>query len=670
MCGIAGFMDLTHRMRAEALRAQVAQMGAALRHRGPDDSGVWCDETQGVALAHRRLAILDLSLAGHQPMLSSCGRYVLVLNGEIYNFRSLRQELERATAIAWRGHSDTEVLLAAIQQWGLAVALQKTVGMFALALWDRAQRTLTLARDRLGEKPLYYGAIHQTVLFASELKAFRAYPHFPAEINRNVMSLYLRHSYIPAPYTIFQGVYKLMPGCLITFHDQAGIAPFPVPDGNLTAPPQGCPVSYWSYADAAQRGLRTPFEGSLDDAAAQLERLLSQALQGQMLADVPVGAFLSGGIDSSTIVALMQVSHRQAVKTFSIGFFDPRLNEAEEARAVAKYLGTEHTDLYVTERDALDVIPHLPNMYDEPFADSSQIPTYLLSKLTREHVTVSLSGDGGDELFGGYDRYRHGARFWRLTRWMPSSARQIVSRLLLAVPEDFFHIRANWVARFFQAPDCLPLKVVKNFQKLAVAFGAAESAACYQCLRSHWQRPGVLLADATAQEPPYLFTSPRADDFTFPPASFLWQMMWFDTLSYLPDDLLVKVDRAAMAVSLETRIPFLDHRLVEFAASLPLAMKYQRGVGKKVLRRVLDRSVPRALMERPKKGFGVPLAAWLRGALRPWAEALLDRERLQREGIFQPEIIRQKWDVHLAGQADWHDELWDILMFQAWLEKY
>ncbi|MGH8579192.1 MAG: asparagine synthase (glutamine-hydrolyzing) [Gammaproteobacteria bacterium] len=659
MCGLAGFVNAESASPPEEMSAVAREMANRLNHRGPDDFGVWVDSATGVALGHRRLSILDLSPQGHQPMLSACGRYVIVFNGEIYNHQELRQELECSffphpfpvtrVGATWRGHSDTEVMLAAIRRWGLEAAIGKFVGMFAFVFWDRENRTLTLARDRLGEKPLYYGWQGDVFLFASELKALRAYPGFRAEISRDALALFLRHNYIPAPYTIYRGIYKLPPGTFLPVsREDRGVAP----------------VSYWSAREVVEQGQRCPFQGSEAEAAGELERLLRQAIAGQMVADVPLGAFLSGGIDSSAVVALMQAQSPRPVRTFSIGFWEKGYNEAEHAKAVARHLETEHTDLYVREEEALAVIPQLPELYDEPFADSSQIPTYLVSKLARQHVTVSLSGDGSDELFGGYNRYFWASNIWRKLGWLPAPMRLALAALLIRVrPQEWSSVFRRFQCflpgrwRYANAGDKL--------HKLADVLAVKTPEEIYYQLVSHWEKPAQVVVNG--QEPRTVLTD--STGWAQLP-DFAHRMMYLDLVSYLPGDLLVKVDRAAMQVSLETRVPYLDHRVVEFAWRLPLTTKIRNGHGKRLLRRVLYRYVPEGLIERPKMGFGVPLDVWLRGALRPWAEGLLDEQRLAGEGFFNPVPIRQKWAEHLGGSRNWAYHLWDVLMFQAWLEHW
>ncbi|MEW9624792.1 asparagine synthase (glutamine-hydrolyzing) [Rhodanobacter geophilus] len=649
MCGLAGFWQL-HGGARDALLEQVQSMSARLRHRGPDDSGAWCDESAGIVLAHRRLSILDLSPAGHQPMLSACGRYVLVFNGEIYNHPDLRQRLlAEGAAIAWRGHSDTETLLACFLAWGVERTLQACVGMFAFALWDRQQRALTLARDRLGEKPLYYAWQGDTLLFGSELKALKAHAAFRAGVDRDALALLLRHDCIPAPYSICRGVFKLRPGHLLRI--------------TADAPRSAQAAAYWRYNDAVEAGLADPLRCSDAEAADALEQQLGTSIGAQMLADVPLGAFLSGGIDSSTVVALMQARSQRPIKTFTMGFGETGYDEATHAKAVARHLGTEHTELYVRPEDALAVIPRLPSIYCEPFSDSSQIPTFLISQLTRREVTVALSGDGGDELFGGYNRYLGARTAWERMQRLPSFVRHASAGMLRALSPT------AWDRWFERARPLLPKRwhlatPGDKAQKLADVLPLSSGHAFFLHLASQWKNPdGVVIG---AHEPATLLTDPA----TWPDTGNLAQwMMAMDAQSYLPDDILAKVDRAAMANSLETRVPMLDHRVVELAWRLPLHQKIRDGEGKWLLRQVLYRHVPRELTERPKMGFGIPLDSWLRGPLRDWAEALLDENRLRREGYFHPAPIRRKWKEHLGGRRNWQHPLWSVLMFQAWLDE-
>jgi asparagine synthase (glutamine-hydrolysing) len=648
MCGLVGYIV----RGSQVMRAAdaLSGMSTCLAHRGPDDAGEWIDPDAGVALGHRRLAIVDLSPAGHQPMHSADGRLVVAFNGEIYNHLDLREELAAAGhAPAWRGHSDTETLLAALGAWGVEATLKRCVGMFALALWDRQARTLTLARDRMGEKPLYYGWQGDVFMFASELKALRAHPAFRGEVDRDVLSLYLRHGYVPSPYSIYRGINKLQPGAFLTLAatDTAGVPP------RLTF--------YWRLADAATCGIRE----DLDDhgALVELEAAMRRSIRGQMVADVPLGAFLSGGIDSSAVVALMQAESSRPVRTFTIGFHEEGYDEAEHARAVAAHLGCEHTELYVTPEQAMAVVPRLPHLYDEPFADSSQIPTFLVAQLARQHVTVSLSGDGGDELFGGYNRYHWAPKVWRSCRHVPHGLRTMTCRLASAVSPG------TWNDMFKKASFALPARLrYRNagdkLHKLAGVLGARLPEDIYVSLVSQWRRPGDLVPASV--EPPTAVTQ-RSLWPSLP--SFEARMMYLDQMTYLPDDILVKVDRAAMGVSLETRVPMLDHRLVEFAWQLPMRMKIRNGQGKWLLRKLLYRHVPQEMIERPKMGFGVPLDAWLRGPLREWAGALLDRQRLTAEGYFDPGIIDNAWQEHLSGRRNRAYDLWAILMFQSWLER-
>lgn len=652
MCGLTGFWGPP--LAADEAQAIACRMAETIAHRGPDDAGVWVDALAGVALAHRRLAVLDLSPAGHQPMLSASGRYVIVFNGEIYNHLQLRRELEAGGAAPpWRGHSDTETLLAAFESWGIEATLKRAVGMFAIALWDRETRTLTLARDRLGEKPLYYGWVNGALVFGSELKALRAYPGFDNPIERRALTLFMRHNYVPAPWSIYQRIFKQPPGSFTRFCADS-LAEGVGRPGNFQ--------SYWSLCEAAEQGLRAPFSGSEEEARAELEHLLHQSIAGQRVADVPLGAFLSGGIDSSTVVALMQAQSGRPVRTFTIGFHEGEYNEAEHAQAVARHLGTEHAELYVTPEVALAVIPRLPVLYDEPFADSSQIPTSLVAQLARPHVTVALSGDGGDELFGGYNRYFWAQRLWRMITRLPRPLRGAASAgIRVFGPSD-------WNRVFHMARPLLPARLRyphlgDKLHKLAAILNAGQPEELYLHLVSHWDDPGRLVLGT--EEPPTALTDPSA---WLDCPEFERRMMYLDTLTYLPGDILVKVDRAAMGVSLETRVPLLDHRVVEFAWRLPLAMKIRDGQGKWLLRQVLYRHVPRELIERPKMGFGVPIDHWLRGPLREWAEDLLAQDRLRREGYFDPAPIRRKWQEHLSGQRNWQYHLWDVLVFQAWRE--
>lgn len=650
MCGFAG-IAFARSSAGEDLRAAAERMANAIRHRGPDDSGVWADES-GVALAHRRLSILDLSSAGQQPMASACGRYVIVFNGEIYNHLTLRADLEAAgCAPMWRGHSDTESLLAGIAAWGIRGAVDRCIGMFAFAVWDKIAQMLTLGRDRVGEKPLYYGwqgeGERACFFFGSELKALKAHPDFEARINRDALRLLMRHNYIPAPHSIYQGIHKLPPGHLLSV---SLACRFPQPE------------VYWSLPEVAISFNAAPFAGSDAQAIDALEILLKSAVRQQMLSDVPLGAFLSGGIDSSTVVALMQAQSDRPVKTFSIGFNEEGYNEAVHAKAVARHLGTAHTELYVTPQQALDVIPLLPALYCEPFSDSSQIPMFLVSQLARRHVAVSLSGDAGDELFCGYTRYTQAKDFWSNISRMPRMLRLLTAATIRSAPP------AAWSKLLGSCSPLLPeslrnKNIGDKLYKGAALLSSTQIDDLYLKLITQWEPDCIVIG---GQEPS---TPLRGNSLSLRGLDSIQRMMVLDAIAYLPDDILTKVDRASMAVSLEARVPFLDHRVVEFAWSLPQHFKLREGVGKWILRQVLYRHVPKAMIERPKMGFGVPIDSWLRGPLREWAEDLLDESRLRREGFFNPVPIRLKWTEHLSGKRNWQHHLWNVLMFQAWLQS-
>ena len=637
MCGIAGFwMDACDE---DAARAALTRMTNALVHRGPDASGAWVDASRGIALGHRRLSIVDLSPLGQQPMPSTSGRYWLVFNGEIYNYRALRDTL-RTQGVAFRGHSDTEVLLALIERDGLETALGQCVGMFAIALWDRDRGVLSLARDRFGEKPLYVGRCRGGIAFASELSALRTLPGVSGEIEPAALAAYLRHGYVPAPMSMLRDVVKLEPGTIATF----------------AAPVYGSASTtrYWSVRDAALSGLATPLAGGDEARVEQLDSLLRGAVADQMVADVPLGAFLSGGIDSSLIVALMQAQSTQPVRTFTIGFRESAFDEAPHAEAVARHLGTDHTTMFVTAQDALDVIPRLPSIYNEPFADASQIPTVLVSRLAREHVTVALSGDGGDELFGGYARYPLAMRAWGRVSGLPHPIRRATRAMITAVGAGTWNRALG--------PMGLMSRGVTGdrVHKLATLIDMRTFPEFYLHLVSAWRRPQDLLPGVVEQD-----TAIRAP-FDAGRGGLLADMMFRDQVSYLPDDILVKVDRAAMAASLETRAPLLDHRVAEFAWQLPTNCWQRHGQGKWIVRQVLDRYVPRALIDRPKQGFGVPIAEWLRGPLRDWADDLLSPDALRHDGIFRTEPVLQTWKEHRDGTRNWAPSLWHLLMFQAW----
>jgi asparagine synthase (glutamine-hydrolysing) len=611
-------------------------MGDALAHRGPDDFGTFRDDTAGLYLVFRRLAILDLSASGHQPMTSASGRYVIIFNGEVYNFEEIRAEL---SGCQWRGHSDTEVMLAAIEHWGLEAAVKKFVGMFALALWDRQERELHLVRDRLGIKPVYYGRAGADFVFASELKAIREHADFDGQIDRDALALYMRHGCVPAPHCIYKGLYKLPPGHILTISAADGV-----------------PVlrQFWSATDVAWSGLRSPFTGSDAEAIEQLEETLLAAVRLRMIADVPLGAFLSGGVDSSTVVALMQAQSGRPVKTFTVGFHEDGYNEARHAKKVAAHLGTEHTELYITSEEALAVVPLLPNMYDEPFADASQIPTYLISKLARGSVTVSLSGDGGDELFGGYNRYPLSRRLWNLMKKSPRLARKAAAGSITSIPP-------GWIDQTFRLFGLRLSAPGDKAHKLAQLLRAETATEIYARSLSLWDDPSRVVLNTS--EPRTVLDS---IDAAFRLPIMDEAMMLVDLVNYLPDDILTKVDRASMAVSLEARVPILDHTVVEFAWTLPLRFKIRDGTSKWILRQVLYKYVPAALLERPKMGFGIPIGIWLRGPLREWAEDLLSETSLAHHGMFDSAIIRMKWQEHISGGRNWQYLLWTVLIFQDW----
>lgn len=659
MCGLVGFFQPTKVLVEEESCALAILMGNRIAHRGPDDSGVWCDVEAGIVFAHRRLSILDISPAGHQPMVSSSGRYVIAFNGEIYNHLEMRRALDASShpsshfkllsqgekgVKSWRGHSDTETLLAGFDAWGIEATVKQSIGMFAFAVWDKQSHTLTLGRDRLGEKPMYYGWQGDVFLFGSELKALKAHPAFKAGIDRGALCLLLRHNYIPAPYSIYQGIAKLNPGCLLSVS---------------LAQPEPTIWKYWDTVAVARVGVAHPFTGTPDQAVDALELLAKDAVRQQMVADVPLGAFLSGGIDSSAVVALMQAQSSRPVKTFTIGFNEEGYNEAVHAKAVARHLGTEHTELYVTPKQAMDVILRLPGLYCEPFADSSQIPTFLVSQLAKQHVSVSLSGDAGDELFCGYNRYQLTANLWKKIALIPSPLRALAAKGITVLSPTVWDSLTQFIpgaGRWRLLGD----KLHKGAGLLSSRTVDELYLGMVSCIRNpvEWVIDGYEPATHLTERHPELDRLGAVE-----------RMMALDAISYLPDDNLVKVDRAAMGVSLESRVPFLDHRIVEFAWTLPLNYKLREGQTKWPLRQMLYRYVPRELIDRPKMGFGIPLHDWLRGPLRDWAEVLLDEARLQRECYFHPAPIRQMWVEHLSGRRNWMGPLWSVLMFQAWLEN-
>jgi len=642
MCGIAGFYSRgAQGNKVQAPEETIRKMAGSMGHRGPDGEGTWLDPDAGLAFGHRRLAIIDLSPAGRQPMISSCNRYVMILNGEIYNFNELRNDLEKEGR-CFRGHSDAEAALEAMAAWGFKQALLRFIGMFALAVWDREERVLKLARDRLGEKPLYYGLVKGVFVFASELKALRQFPLFAPTVDRNSLALFLRHNYIPAPYTIYEGVYKLGAGQVLS-----------VDGGCYTDLPR--PEPYWSAKEIVERGLSQPAPDNEQAAVQQMHELLKDAVRIRMRSDVPLGVFLSGGIDSTLVTALMQTQSSRPVRSFTIGFREEQFNEAKYASRIAGHLGTAHTELFATPQDALDVIPKLPDIYDEPFADSSAIPTYLVSRLTRQHVTVALSGDGGDELFGGYNRYLWCHTLGRWVRRIPRPARRTMQAALKTLPA------AAWDGMRVLRVQSLADKV----QKISEILPLENTPELYGALISQWKRPCEIAVGS--REPLTAVTDPAC---RLEETDGIEWMMYTDLRSYLPDDILVKMDRASMASSLEGRAVYLDHRVVESAWRMPLSLKIRGKTTKWTLRKILSSYVPTRLVERPKMGFGIPLHQWLRGPLKAWAQELLDEKRLKREGFFEPSQITVRWREHLSGRRNWHYSLWVILMFQAWRERW
>ncbi|MDE2165427.1 MAG: asparagine synthase (glutamine-hydrolyzing) [Alphaproteobacteria bacterium] len=637
MCGIAGLFDYRARRVPDALAAQGRAMSDALLHRGPDAGGVWSDAAAGVALGHRRLSIIDLTEAGAQPMVSSCGRFVVSYNGEAYNADALKPELE-AAGRKFRGHCDTEVIVEGCAVWGVEVTIKRLIGMFALALWDRQERALYLVRDRLGIKPMYWVETGETLLFGSELKALRAVKEWQPALDRDAVAAYLRFAYVPGSRGIYQGVRQLAPGTMLVAR-------------------AGRPVEireFWSLDDVAAKGQADRFAGSEDEAVQILDALLGDAVKRRMIADVPLGAFLSGGIDSSTVLALMQKVSNRPVRSFSIGFHEKGFDEAPHAARVAKHLGTDHTELYVQPGHALEIIPRLPTMYDEPFADPSQIPIFLVAEMTRRHVTVALSGDGGDELFAGYTRYFRSEAVRKVLDTVPRGARRAAAAAVKSVAPGTWSALGSWAMPQFG----------DRVHKLAGAL-AGTPADFYRLMVTHWDNPDAIVRGG-AEPRGLLWDESLAQRVPDP----VERMQYLDTLTYLPDDILTKVDRASMAVALEARVPLLDHRVVEFSWRLKPVLKASGGVGKRILRRVLDRYVPKALIDRPKMGFGVPIDSWLRGPLKDWAETLLGEKRLAAEGVFDPAPIRAKWREHLSGERNWQYPLWTVLMFQAWKERW
>ena len=645
MCGIAGLIDTGSSGSSDGLRALIEAMTTALSHRGPDDHGLWIDAARGLALGQRRLSIVDLSQAGHQPMVSANGRFVIVYNGEVYNHQETRKELE-ALGVSFRGTSDTEVILEACAAWSVERTLPKLNGMFAFALWDREQHTLRLVRDRLGIKPLYWAKFGRLFLFGSELKALRAHRSWAPKVRPDAIAAYMRHVYIPGPHTIYEGVRKLEPGTILTWNV-----------GDNSEPTL---ERYWDLSEIERRGRSARNKPSSPQLEEELHLLLKDAVKRRMVADVPLGAFLSGGVDSSTVASLMQSQSAVPIKTYTVGFAQNQFDEAPYARAVAQHLGTDHTELYVSPEDALSVIPDLPHWYDEPFADSSQIPTLLVSRLTRQHVTVALSGDGGDELFAGYQRY-----FWnrKLQTWfdrVPRGVRGVAGWGLRALSPEL----RSWAIEQLPSP-VRRIITEGRIEKLSDVLNASDAAALYRRILSLWPNPSALVPGTTEARGRLW-----EQGLTAGLDPMIEAPQFIDTLTYLPDDILTKVDRASMAFGLEARVPLIDYRVVELSWRLPMAMKVRDGRGKWILRQILDRYVPKHLIDRPKMGFGVPLGDWLRGPLREWAEDLLSESSLTQQGLLNTALVRRTWSEHLTGRQERADQLWAILMLQAWMRVW
>jgi asparagine synthase (glutamine-hydrolysing) len=670
MCGIAGYLDRGNSRGPAAMRSLAGAMAERLAHRGPDDHGTWAEPESGIALGHRRLSILDLSPAGHQPMLSASGRFVIAFNGEVYNYLALRDELQGSSGagraqggyaasdaapaagagLELRGHSDTEVILAAFERWGVEASVPRLEGMFAIAAWDCQERVLWLARDRAGKKPLYYGWFGRSLLFASELKAFRAHPEFRGEIDPDAVAAYFRFGYVPAPLSIYRGVRKLPAASWLRI-------PLRIPPGGEECPPH----EYWSLGELVRAGLASPYPGSDEEATQELDGRLRKAVRQRMIAsDVPVGLFLSGGVDSATVTALAQAQSSVPIRTFSIGMSSTEYDESQFAEGIARHLGTEHTAWMLTAAEAMTALREIPAIYDEPFADSSAIPTLLVSRLARRQVTVALSGDGGDEMFGGYNRHIMAASAWPMLRSIP---RRLRSQAARATPWDGMMRGAGAMipARFRLAN--LPDKA----HKIARAMGASGSLDLYLRLISCWMQPSDIVSDAVRLSRPAEWIPGAAREWLSEELAAT-SMMLADARLYMHDDILVKVDRAGMAASLEVRNPFLDAQVIEFACALPLSLKIRDGVGKWIVRKVMDRYIPRELTARPKMGFAIPLTSWLRGPLRDWAEALLHTDELSAGGFVDRQAAGALWSAFLAGRGGLTDRLWCLLMFQAWLE--
>ncbi len=648
MCGISGFYS-----KFSKFNNVIVKMNSAISHRGPDKNGVWLDKNSGIVLGHQRLSILDLSSKGNQPMQSKSGRFVLTYNGEIYNHLKIREELKKNnTNLKWKGSSDTETLLESIDFWGIEKTLSKIDGMFAFGVWDQKIRSLILARDRIGEKPIYYGwqgkENNKVFLFGSELKSLKVHPEFEGEINRDTITLQLRHNCIPAPHTIYKNIYKLLPGHYLELKQN-----------DLAKKLLNNPKQYWSLKDIVMNSNKNKLNFNYVEIEEDLEKKIKKSVEKQMISDVPIGAFLSGGIDSSTVVALMQSKSTKPVNTFTIGFNENDFSEARYAKKIAKHLSTNHTELYVSSREAMEVIPKISTIYDEPFSDSSQIPTYLVSQLTKQHVKVAITGDGGDELFCGYNRYIKTEKFSTLFQFTPLVLRKILASIIHSISPQNLDKLSNFWSSFNQT-----VNFGDKMHKGANILSAKNFSDIHYILCSHWQNPTNVVKNS--EEPGTLLTKFKPDLANLNNQE---QMMVLDLLTYLPDDILVKVDRAAMASSLETRVPFLDHNLIEYVFKIPHSFKFKNGQGKWILKKILEKYVPNNLTDRPKRGFEIPLAAWLRGPLRDWAEDLLNEKKLEKQNYFNSKLIREKWSEHLSGKKNWQHHLWDILMFQAWVEK-
>lgn len=638
MCGFTGYFN------SSLFEPSILQnMGDAIAHRGPDANGIWYDNSVGIGVCHRRLSIIDLSEAGSQPMTSKSRKYVIAFNGEIYNYKELKKELSNQFDIQWNGHSDTEVILEAFELWGIDKTITKLIGMFAIFLFSKEDRKIFLIRDRAGEKPLYFGWQKQTLFFGSELKSFIQNPFFEKEICTEALADFFQYNYVPSDKCIFKGIKKLKPG----FYYELDL------DSKKASEKQ-----YWSLFDSKIKSIGS---NNPNDIVNSLDHLLKEVISDQLITDVPLGAFLSGGVDSSTIVAIMQQISEKPVKTFSIGFTDPDFDEAIFAKQVAQHLGTDHTELYLESNDALSVIPDLPNIYDEPFSDSSQIPTFLVSKLAKTKVTVSLSGDAGDELFGGYNRYLMASNSWGKLSKFPQSLRKISGKIMLSQSSE------TWDEVYKKIKYFLPEKFeLTNFgdkiHKAAKIIDSKDISSIYRGLISHWN-PNEIISESIKYTESNLFNFNGN-------YSEIENMMNWDFLTYLPDDILVKVDRAAMSNSLETRVPLLDHRIIEFAHQLPFEYKIQKGKGKWILREVLYKYVPKELIERPKRGFGIPLDSWLRGPLKEWTYSVLSKENLEKHNLLNIRSIELKLDEHMSGKRNWQYLIWDVLMFQSWYNKY